>query len=109
MRPQGNEVALQKLDKVFYKVDSNWRGIGVIKKSGLDLKENFIQFNARRFNIHLEQSKEFPGCRCGEVLKGLIDPTECPLFGRICTPENPKGACMVSSEGTCAAHYKYNY
>jgi len=108
VKPQGNKIAQQKLNQVFYKIDSNWRGIGVIKKSGLDLRPEFQQFNANRFNISVEKSRENPGCRCGEVLKGLIDPTECPLFGKVCTPENPKGACMVSSEGTCAAYYKYS-
>ncbi|MCK4309752.1 MAG: hydrogenase formation protein HypD, partial [Candidatus Atribacteria bacterium] len=65
-------------------------------------------FNARKFNVPVEKTKEFPGCRCGEVLRGIIIPPECPLFRKVCTPEDPKGACMVSSEGTCAAYYKYN-
>ena len=108
VRPEGNKIALKKLKEVFRIVDSNWRGMGIIANSGLDLKEEFNEFNARKFNISVEESKEFSGCRCGEVLKGLITPIECPLFKTVCTPEDPKGACMVSSEGTCAAYYKYN-
>ena len=108
VKPEGNIIALQRLKEVFQIVDSNWRGIGNIEKSGLDFKEEFFDYNARKFNIHVEESREFLGCRCGEVLKGIIIPTDCPLFKTACTPENPKGACMVSSEGTCAAYYKYN-
>lgn len=108
VRPEGNKIALKKLKQVFRIVDSDWRGIGIITNSGLDLKEEFNQFNAHKFNISVEESREFSGCRCGEVLRGVIIPPECSLFGKICTPEDPKGACMVSSEGTCAAYYKYN-
>ncbi|MEA1939775.1 MAG: hydrogenase formation protein HypD [Candidatus Caldatribacteriota bacterium] len=108
VRPEGNKIALQKLKEVFRIVDSNWRGIGNIENSGLDLKEEFHRFNARKFKVEVEETKEFAGCRCGEVLRGVIIPPECSLFGKICTPEDPKGACMVSSEGTCAAYYKYN-
>jgi hydrogenase expression/formation protein HypD len=108
VKPEGNKIALKKLKEVFKTVDSEWRGIGYIKQSGLDFKDKFYQYNAHKFNIEVEESREFSGCRCGDVLKGLINPTECPLFRSVCTPENPKGACMVSSEGTCAAYYKYS-
>jgi len=108
VKPEGNKIALEKLNKVFEIVDSNWRGIGNIPKSGLEIRNEYDQFNARKFKVKIEETKEFAGCRCGEVLRGIIIPPECPLFGKICTPEDPKGACMVSSEGTCSAYYKYN-
>jgi len=108
VKPEGNKIALEKLNRVFKVVDSEWRGIGKIPLSGLEIREEYKQFNARKFNVPVEKAKEFPGCRCGEVLRGIIIPPECPLFRKVCTPEDPKGACMVSSEGTCAAHYKYD-
>ena len=108
VKPEGNKIALEKLNKVFEVIDSNWRGIGIIPKSGLDIRNEYNQYNARKFKVKIEETKEFAGCRCGEVLRGIIIPPECPLFRKICTPEDPKGACMVSSEGTCAAYYKYN-
>ena len=108
VKPEGNKIALEKLNRVFKVVDSEWRGIGKIPLSGLEIREEYKQFNARKFNVPVEKTKEFPGCRCGEVLRGIIIPPECPLFRKVCTPEDPKGACMVSSEGTCAAYYKYN-
>lgn len=108
VKPEGNKIALGKVNRVFKVVDSEWRGIGKIPLSGLEIREGYAQFNARKFNVLVEKTKEFTGCRCGEVLRGIIAPTECPLFKEVCTPEAPKGACMVSSEGTCAAYYKYN-
>ncbi|MHC2995156.1 MAG: hydrogenase formation protein HypD [Candidatus Atribacteria bacterium] len=108
VKPEGNKIALEKVSRVFKVVDSEWRGIGKIPLSGLEIREKYKQFNARKFNVLVEKTKEFTGCRCGEVLRGIITPPECPLFREACTPEDPKGACMVSSEGTCAAYYKYN-
>lgn len=108
VKPEGNKIALEKVSRVFKVVDSEWRGIGKIPLSGLEIKEEYRQFNARKFNVPVEKTKEFTGCRCGEVLRGIITPSECSLFREVCTPEDPKGACMVSSEGTCAAYYKYN-
>jgi len=108
VKPEGNKIALDKIDEVFKLVDSNWRGIGNIPLSGLEIKDKYEQFNARKFEVEIEETKESRGCRCGEVLRGVIIPPECPLFKKICTPEDPKGACMVSTEGTCAAYYKYN-
>ena len=84
-----------------------WRGFGVLKNSGLFLKDEFEEFEIRNyFNIKIE-SKKIKGCRCDEVIRGLIKPTECPLFKKICTPQNPIGPCMVSSEGACSAYYLY--
>ena len=107
VKPEGNKIALEKINRVFKIVDSEWRGMGKIPLSGLEIRDKYKQFNARKFAISVERPKEIRGCRCGEVLRGVITPLECPLFKNICTPEDPKGACMVSTEGTCAAYYKY--
>ncbi len=107
VREDGNPVALKKMKEVFSLVDSEWRGIGKVASSGLDLKTEYSEMNARNFRVKIEKSRENPECRCGEVLRGTIAPLQCPLFKNICTPENPIGACMVSSEGTCAAYFKY--
>ncbi len=108
VRPEGNIVAKAIMKEVFVPCDSEWRGIGVIPDSGLDLAPDYMHFDIRRkVKIEIEEPVEYPGCRCGDVLKGLVLPPECPLFGKVCTPENPVGACMVSSEGSCSAYYKY--
>lgn len=104
----GNINAWTILKKVFKETDSNWRGIGMIPESGLTFSEEYSEFDAtKKFKTDISYSKEPIGCRCGDVLKGKIIPFDCPLFGKKCTPANPAGACMVSSEGTCAAYYKY--
>jgi len=108
VKPEGNKIALDKINEVFEVVDSNWRGIGNIPHSGLEIKDKYGQFNARKYEVEIEKTKEPKGCRCGDVLRGVIIPPECSLFRKVCTPENPQGACMVSTEGTCAAYYKYN-
>lgn len=106
--PDGNSKAQQLTAMIFEPCDALWRGIGLIPGSGLRLRERFAGFDAaRKFDISVEESLEPPGCRCGEILKGKIGPRDCPLFGSLCTPESPVGACMVSSEGTCAAEHKY--
>lgn len=105
----GNKKAMRSIEKFFEPADSIWRGIGNIPASGLKLKNEFELFDIEKvIRIPEPKSIEPPGCRCGDVLKGLISPPECPLFGRICTYENPVGACMVSSEGSCAAYYRYS-
>lgn len=108
VKPEGNKIALDKINEVFKVVDSDWRGIGNIPLSGLEAKDKYAKFNARKFEVEIEETREPKGCRCGEVLRGVIIPSECPLFRKVCSPENPQGACMVSTEGTCAAYYKYN-
>ncbi len=108
VKPEGNKIALDKIKEVFKVVNSDWRGIGNIPLSGLEIKDKYGKFSARKFEVEIEETKESRGCRCGEVLRGVITPHECPLFRGVCTPENPQGACMVSTEGTCAAYYKYN-
>jgi len=107
-RPEGNPKAVELIERVFEVVDSEWLGFGVIPKSGLRIRDEYVEFDAERsYPVEVEEEIKVTGCRCGEVLKGLIDPPECGLFGKVCTPSEPKGACMVSSEGTCAAWYKY--
>lgn len=108
VRAEGNPAAMAMIDRCFEPADAYWRGIGTIPGSGLKLKEEFIMFDAlRKFNPEVPYHPEPDSCSCGEVLKGIKIPTECPMFGSACTPENPVGACMVSTEGSCAAYYKY--
>ena len=105
---EGNVKAQQKMYEVFEAVDAVWRGIGLIPGSGLGLCKNYENYDAaKKFDIKPIDSPEPKGCLCGEVLKGKKRPYDCKLFKTRCTPENPVGACMVSSEGTCAAYYKY--
>jgi len=104
----GNRAAQQIMGTVFEPCDVEWRGLGVIHGSGLRLKEEWADLDARsRFQVAVPRSREPPGCRCGQVLAGEAEPPDCELFGNACTPEHPVGACMVSSEGTCAAWYRY--
>ncbi len=105
---KGNIAAQKIIDECFEAVDGYWRGLGKIEKSTLKLKDKYSQFDACiRFNISETPGEEIKGCRCGEVLCGLIEPPECGLFGQKCTPQEPIGPCMVSSEGACAAWFKY--
>jgi len=104
----GNQKAQRLLNQVFEPCDANWRGIGVIAKSGLRLRGEYACFDAaQQINTVIEPSQEPVGCLCGDVLKGIVSPAECPLFGLRCTPLSPVGACMVSSEGSCAAQYRF--
>jgi len=106
--PEGNPRARAMLEEVFEVRDARWRGLGRIPASGLGVARGFERFDARvRFDVHSVHAPEPPGCRCGEVLQGLIRPEECPLFATRCTPAEPVGPCMVSTEGSCAAFYKY--
>ncbi len=105
----GNEKAQKIMEDVFETVDVEWRGIGVIPKSGLRIRKRFSTFDAEKMiEFSVPESKEFKGCACGEILTGLKIPPECPLYKKVCTPMDPLGPCMVSSEGTCAAYYKYH-
>lgn len=109
VRPDGNLKAVRTMFEVFEPTDSEWRGIGVIAQSGLKVRSAYHQYDAEvHFQVEVEPPKEHKGCICGEVIKGTKEPTECKLFGTLCTPENPIGPCMVSSEGTCAAYFKYS-
>jgi len=106
--PGGNPKARASMYKVFEKCDSVWRGIGKVADSGLKIKKSYCDFDAEaKLRIKVSPSKENAACRCGDVLKGLISPPECQLFAKVCTPEHPVGACMVSGEGACSAYYKY--
>ena len=106
--PEGNRKALALLGRLFVKCDISWRGIGVIPGSGLRIAEEYAPFDAqRKFGVDVVESPRESPCRCGDVLKGIISPRDCPLFGKACTPEDPIGPCMVSTEGTCAAYFKY--
>jgi hydrogenase expression/formation protein HypD len=104
----GNATAQNVIAECFQAADGYWRGLGKIEKSTLKLKDKYSRFDAiRRFEISEELAEDTSGCRCGEVLCGLIEPWECSLFEKSCAPERPVGPCMVSSEGACAAWYKY--
>ncbi len=106
--PQGNPTAVALMNEVFEECDSVWRGLGTIPMSGLQIREEFSNFDAlRRFSPDVPESSDPPGCKCADVLRGLIKPSKCPLFGKVCTPADPVGPCMVSSEGSCAAYFKY--
>ena len=88
--------------------DAEWRGLGVIPDSGLTLKESARIYDARKkFSVPAMEGRTNPACRCGQILQGLLEPVECPLFGKVCTPMHPVGACMVSGEGACSAFYQY--
>ena len=105
---EGNPSALKTIDRVFNTCDATWRGLGLIPDSGYAIRKSFSSFDAcKRFEVQVEPSIEPRGCRCGDVLRGILTPNECPLFGTACTPTSPVGPCMVSSEGSCAAWYRY--
>jgi hydrogenase expression/formation protein HypD len=105
---EGNKIAQQMLAKVFQPVDRNWRGIGMIPQSGYGLTEAYERFDAtQRFNTGDIQTEESEICIAGQVLQGIKKPSQCPAFGTLCTPQTPLGAPMVSSEGACAAYYRY--
>ncbi|NOZ25135.1 MAG: hydrogenase formation protein HypD [Nitrospirae bacterium] len=108
VRPEGNPKATALIDRCFLPVDTQWRGIGTISGSGLCLREGFRHRDASIvFDIKVEGRPEPAGCSCGDILRGIKIPTDCPLFAKTCTPETPVGACMVSTEGSCSAYYRY--
>jgi len=109
VKPEGNIKAQQMLDEVFELRDDWWRGLGVLPKSGLKIREKYADFDAEvQIPVEVEPTREDKGCICGEILKGIKSPKDCKLFANVCTPINPVGACMVSNEGSCHAYYKYN-
>ena len=106
--PEGNPTAIAAIEEVFEPTDAEWRGIGVIPGTGLALRPEFAEYDARkRVPVTPPEPREIKGCQCGDVLRGVVLPYECKLFGKGCTPEHPVGPCMVSSEGSCAAYYRY--
>ncbi len=109
VKPEGNEKALALLDEVFQLEADWWRGFGMIPSSGMKLRDKYAAYDAAKvFNVDLPETRDDKGCICGEILKGIKKPLDCKLFGKVCTPTNPVGACMVSNEGSCAAHYRYS-
>jgi len=105
---EGNKIAQQMLNEVFELRDDRWRGLGLIAKSGLKIRDNLSSFDAEKhFTVEVPESSEPKGCICGQILRGLKTPVDCGLFGKKCTPSEPVGACMVSGEGTCATYFKY--
>lgn len=106
VRPEGNPAARRVMERACEVIDGEWRGFGVIPGSGLRLRNRDLDA-FERFSLAYDSSWENMACRCGDVVRGLIEPEQCPLFGNPCTPEQPMGPCMVSVEGSCLIHYKY--
>ena len=105
----GNLKAKELINRYFEPCDFEWRGLGVIKDSGLRLRDEFDYLDAKKyFNVEVGESKESKACICGEILRGKAKPYDCKVFGKVCNPQNPIGSCMVSGEGACAAYYKYS-
>lgn len=108
VKNEGNVKAQALLKEVFYQADTDWRGLGRIPKSGLRFRDEYKFVDAlARFGIAETGVTDLKGCKCGDVLKGKMKPSACPMFDNGCTPQNPYGPCMVSSEGSCSAYYKY--
>lgn len=108
VKREGNPRAMAYMHKYFRPADALWRGIGLVPRSGLKLKPEYVKYDAEaRFNLRQPRESKTPGCMCGDILKGRMLPHDCALFGGACTPLNPVGPCMVSSEGSCAAYYHY--
>ncbi len=105
---RGNVTAQRLMGEVFEPCDASWRGIGTLAGSGLAIREAYARYDAvKALGVRFGESHVNPACRCGSILRGVATPLDCKLFGRACTPAHPIGPCMVSSEGTCAAYYKY--
>ena len=106
---KGNVTAQRTLSEVFESCDTTWRGLGMIPGSGLKLRNEFEDFDAENMiPVTVDTQKDNPACLCGDILRGVKNPHECSLFGVVCFPENPVGACMVSAEGACNSYYKYS-
>lgn len=105
---EGSPVACAIVDKYLQPCDAEWRGIGMIPDSGVELKDEYADYDARKkHSVPKMEYEKKTGCRCGNVLQGQIKPNQCPLFGKVCNPDHPVGACMVSDEGACSAFYMY--
>jgi hydrogenase expression/formation protein HypD len=109
VRPNGNFFALGRMWKVFEPCDVIWRGVGLIPGSGFKLRDRFAKFDVKeKIGVQIKKSVEIrPGCKCGEIMKGVVKPRDCPFFKTKCTPEHPLGACIVSIEGPCNVAYRY--
>lgn len=105
---KGNPAAIEVMLEVFEPGDTKWRGLGVVPETGLFIRDEFAHFDAqKRLNLNPPLSRDIKGCKCGDILRGVLMPFDCRLFGRACKPEHPVGPCMVSSEGSCAAYYRF--
>jgi hydrogenase expression/formation protein HypD len=108
VKPKGNIRAMELINTIFKTETVEWRGIGPIPASGLVFRKSYAAYDAQtKFAIPEMKSIELKGCGCGDILRGIKSPEQCSLFKKVCTPMNPIGPCMVSSEGTCATYYKY--
>lgn len=108
VKEEGSPEAVKLMEELMEPCDSEWRGLGVIPGSGVKLKENWQEFDARKkYQMPEIKGKPNPACRCGDVLQGKCKPSDCKVFGKVCTPQHPVGACMVSNEGACSAYYAY--
>ena len=108
VKEEGSPAAQKLIAKVMEPCDSEWRGLGVIKMSGMKLRDEYADFDARKkYDLPEIKGKPNPACRCGDVLQGKCKPSDCKVFGKVCTPQHPVGACMVSGEGACSAYYQY--
>jgi len=108
VKKDGNPLAQKMVAEVFEPRDDYWRGFGVLKNSGLAIRAKYAAYDAEKvFDVEVEPTREDKGCICGDILKGLKKPQDCKLFGKACVPSDPVGACMVSTEGACYAHYRY--
>ena len=106
---EGSIQAQKLVDEFMEPCDSEWRGLGVIPDSGMKLREAWNKYDARKkYQIPPIHGKVNPACRCGDVLQGKCRPSDCKVFGKVCTPQHPIGACMVSWEGACSAYYMYD-
>ena len=108
VKDEGSPAAQKLMAKVMQPCDSEWRGLGMIKMSGMTLRDEYADFDARKkYSLPEMKGKPNPACRCGDVLQGKCKPSDCKVFGKVCTPQHPVGACMVSGEGACSAYYQY--
>ncbi|MBO5561744.1 MAG: hydrogenase formation protein HypD [Firmicutes bacterium] len=108
VKDEGNPAAIRMMERVMQPCDSEWRGLDVIPMSGMELKEEYAEYDARKkYNMPKIEGRPNPACRCGDVLQGKCKPSDCKVFGTVCTPQHPIGACMVSGEGSCSAYYQY--
>ena len=108
VRSGGNPAALALIDQVFEPAPSDWRGLGLIENSGYAIQKEYEKWDAaKKYALRPSEPKDIPGCRCAQIIRGVMRPAQCPLFKTACTPDNPVGPCMVSGEGACAAAYQY--
>ena len=109
IRREGSREAQRLVNELMEGCDSEWRGLGIIPGSGMQLREEWEAYDARKkYNMPKIEGKANPACRCGDVLQGKCKPSDCKVFGKVCTPQHPVGACMVSGEGACSAYYMYD-